>query len=106
MNSSTLMALSRHDGGSLVENADELLQACVRDVIRYGQSAKLTITMTLKPNGDSALKLSADVKATMPKRPQGEAFYYAAEDYSLTRTPPKDEADGLLRSIPSGMAKS
>jgi len=99
MNSSFLMALSRHDGGSLVENADELLQQCVKDVIRYGQTAKLTITVTIKPNGEKALKLMADVKATVPKRPQGEAFYYPTEDFGLTRTPPKDEADGLLARI-------
>lgn len=106
MNSSILMALSRHDGGSLVENADELLKDCVKDVIRYGQKATLTITMTLAPNGENALRLSAAVKATLPKRPQGEAFYWPADDYSLTRTPPKDQDDLLLRSIPSGAAKA
>lgn len=98
MNSSVLMALSRHDGGNLVENADELLKDCVRDVIRYGQKATLTITMQIAPNGESALKLSASVKASMPKRPQGEAFYWPDSENGLTRTPPKDE-DGLLRSI-------
>lgn len=105
MNSSILMALSRHDDGHLIENADELMQNCVRDVTRYGQKATLTITLTLSPNGDKALKLDAAVKATLPKRPQGSAFYWPTEDFSLTRTPPKDD-DLLLRSIPSGVAKA
>lgn len=113
MNSSVLMALSRHDGGALVESADELLKEIVRDVVRYGEKGALTITLTISPNGKgardevvgSALKVSANVKAARPKRVQGEAFYWAAEDDSLTRTPPKEE-DLLLRSIPSGVAKA
>lgn len=99
MNSSVLMALGRHDGGSLVENADELLKECVRDVVRYGQKATLTITLSIAPNGESALKLSASVKATLPKRPQGEAFYWPDAEYGLTRTPPQDE-ELALRPVP------
>lgn len=106
MNSSVLMALSRHDGGHLVENADEMLQAIVRDVIRYGQKGKLVITLEFAANGENALKLKADVKSSLPKRPQGEAFYWPTEDFALTRTPPKEEGDLLLRSIPSGVAKA
>lgn len=98
MNSSFLMALGRHDGGALVENADDLLRDCVRDVIRYGESATLTVTIKIAANGENALKLSAAVKATLPKRPQGEAFYWPAEDNSLTRTPPKEE-DMFLRPV-------
>lgn len=93
MNSSFLMALGRHDSGALVENADELLKDCVAEVTRYGGKATLTVTMTIQPNGDhggSALKVSASAKATMPKRAQGEAFYWAGEDNSLSRNPPKD----------------
>ena len=106
MNSSVLMALGRHDGGALVENADDLLRQCVRDVVRYGEKAKLTISLIVEPNGENALKLKAEVKATLPKRPQGEAFYWPTEDCDLTRTPPRDEDEGLMRSIPGGMAKS
>lgn len=93
MNSSFLMALGRHDGGKLVENADDQLKQCVSEVNRYGGRATLTITMTLQPNGETGgggLELTAAVKTTMPKRPQGKAFYYVAEDDSLSRTPPKD----------------
>ena len=32
-----LMALGRHDGGALIENADEMAAQVARDVIRYGQ---------------------------------------------------------------------
>ena len=105
MNSSVLMALSRHDSGQLIENADELLKDCVKDVVRYGQKATLTITLAISPNGDAALQIDATVKATLPKRPQGSAFYWPADDNSLTRTPPKED-DLLLRSIPSGVAKA
>lgn len=93
MNSSFLMALGRHDGGALVENADELLKDCVKEVTRYGGKATVTITLTVSPNGETgnrALKLSATAKATLPKRAQGEAFYWAGEDDELLRNPPKD----------------
>ena len=43
MNSHVLMALGRHDGGSLIENADEALTKIVRDVVRYGGKGKLTV---------------------------------------------------------------
>lgn len=106
MSSSFLMALGRHDGGSLVENADDMLREVVRDVTRYGKSGKVTVTLTVEPNGESALKVKADVKATLPKRPQGEAFYWPTEDHDLTRTPPKDELDFGPRPVPGGMAKA
>ena len=107
MNSHVLMALGRHDGGSLIENADEMLTALVRDIVRYGGKGKLTISLEISTNGEKALKLKADVKSTSPKRPQGEAFYWADAEDHLSRTPPKDGADDLLlRSIPSGVAKA
>ena len=106
MNSSFLMALGRHDGGSLVENADSMLRDVIRDVTRYGQKGKVTLTMTVEPNGEKALKVSADVKATLPKRPQGEAFYWPTEEFDLTRTPPQDEFEMGPRSVPSGIAKA
>lgn len=93
MNSSFLMAIGRHDSGALVETADDLLKNCVEEVTRYGGKATLTLTLAIQPNGEvgnAALKLSANVKATLPKRAQGEAFYWASEDHSLSRTPPKD----------------
>lgn len=102
MNSSVLMALSRHDSGALIENADDLLKECVRDVVRYGKKATLTITLEISPNGESALKLKASAKATLPKRPQGEAFYWPAEDNSLSRMPPKEAGDDLLTPITGG----
>lgn len=69
MNSSFLMALGRHDGGLLVENADELLRDVIRDVTRYGQKGKVTLDLIVEPNGEKALKISFAVRATLPKRP-------------------------------------
>lgn len=105
LNSHVLMALGRHDGGSLIENADEALTKIVRDVVRYGGKGKLTITLEVCSNSERAIKLKAAVKSTAPQPPQGEAFYWADSDDHLTRTPPKDEYL-LLRAIPSGVAKA
>lgn len=93
MNSSFLTALGRLDGGNLVENADELLQNVVRDVTRYGGKGSVTLTITVAPNGDPnarGIKIGGKVKSTAPSRPQGESFYWADEDGSLRREPPKD----------------
>lgn len=49
MNSAFLMAIGRHDGGNLVENVDEMLSAAIKDVVRYGQKATVTVTMTITP---------------------------------------------------------
>lgn len=107
MNSAILMALGRHDGGALIENADEMAAQVARDVIRYGQKGSVTITLTFAPNGEgTAIKLSAAVKSTAPKRPQGEAFYWVTDDGGLTRTPPKDDdLFGQLRPVPSTQTK-
>lgn len=92
-NSDFLMALGRIDNGSLVESADEFTRQCATEVNRYGGKATLTLTLTFQPNGQpggGALKVSGGVKSTMPKRPQGESFYWVGEDGELQRTPPKD----------------
>lgn len=92
MTNGLVWALQRHNGGEMIAEADELLRKCVSDVTRYGQKAKLTITIEIKPEA-GALKLSADVRAALPKREHGAAFYFAhPEDGSLTREPPKDDS--------------
>lgn len=106
MNNSFLMALGRHDGGNLADEAAELQRQCARAALTRGKPAKLTVEITFKPNGENALELSIGLKATLPKSDHGSAFYWPTEEFDLTRTPPKEEADLLLRSIPSGAAKA
>lgn len=107
-NHNFMAALGRHGNGSVVEDADELMQQAVRAVITNGGKATVTVKLHIKPNGDDggALKIEAECGSTLPKRTYSSAFYWGDEDGHLSRNPPKDAADNLLRSIPSGAAKA
>lgn len=99
MKGDVLMALGRHDSGQFAETCDELLAAVVKDITRFGGTGKVVIEIVVQPNGEEALSVTCTAKNTLPKRKQGTAFYYPTKDGGITRTPPQQEALGLLRSV-------
>lgn len=99
-----LAILARHDGGQLADQMREMLQGVVRDVVRYGGGGELVIKVKVKPNGETGVAVVPEVSSKAPKRASGQAFYYPDADGVLFRNPPDDEADRLLRSVPSSKA--
>lgn len=93
-----LMAFQRHDGGSAVSNADELLTRLLEEVTRFGGKGKIVVEAELAPNGDHGVEVTFQTKATFPKRAQGRAFYFRDDAGLLTRTPPPEEQ--ALRPVP------
>jgi hypothetical protein len=98
--------LARHDGGDLADQMREMMQRVVRDVVRYGGVGEMTVKIRVKPTGEKGVALLPEVSSKAPKRAAGQAFYYPDEDGDLFRQAPESEADMLLRSVPSGLAKA
>ncbi len=96
-NSHFLMALGRHDGGSVVETADEQLREVISAVNRTGGKGSVSITINVAPNGDRGLEVSLTVAAKAPKVDFGKAFYFTGKDGDLSRTPPPYVQETLLR---------
>lgn len=90
-NSHFLMALGRHDGGGVVETADEALREVISAVLRTGKKGKVSITMDVSPNGERGLEVSCSVAATAPRVAFGKSFYFQNESGDLTREAPSRE---------------
>lgn len=100
-NSHFLMVLGHHDGGGVVEHADEKLREVVSQVIRTGKKGKVSVTIEVSPNGDSgtAVKINAKLTASAPQIAFAESFFFRNENNDLTRTPPRGEEANLLRMM-------
>lgn len=87
-NSHFLMALGRHDGGQVVETADQQLREVISSVLRTGKKGSVTIKLEVGANGESGLETSFVVTASAPKLSFGKSFYYTDRTGDLTRTAP------------------
>lgn len=96
-NSHFLMALGRHDEGSVVETADEALRDVISQVMRTGKKGSVTLTMEVEPNGPKGLEVSCKLAAKAPQLAFGKSFYFTNQSGDLTRTPPRGEEGQLLR---------
>lgn len=95
-NSHFLMALGRHDGGAVVETADEQLREVIAAVNRTGKKGAVSITVNVAPNGDRGLEVSCTVAAKAPAVDFGKAFYFIGKGGDLSRTPPPHIQETLL----------
>ncbi|HMR51217.1 MAG TPA: hypothetical protein PKA33_01565 [Amaricoccus sp.] len=96
-NSHFLMALGRHDGGLVIETADQQLREVVAAVLRTGKKGSVSVTLEVAPNGESGLEVSCKVTAKAPAVSFGRSFYYTDRAGDLSRKPPDYVSDSLLR---------
>jgi len=97
-NSHFLMALGRHDGGHVIETADQQLRDVIAAVMRTGKKGSVTMTMSVGTNGDTGLEVSCKVKATAPEVEFGKSFYFMGREGDLTRNAPNYVQESLLES--------
>ena len=97
-NSHFLMALGRHDGGHVIDTADEALKDVIAAVMRTGKKGSVSITMSVGANGETGLEVSCKVKATAPEVEFGKSFYFMGKQGELTRNAPQYVQDTLLKS--------
>lgn len=102
---STLSAM--HSGKVLAD-----LDDAMREVTRHVQSAqakgKLTLTLSIVPNGTGAgetplFKVEDSVKVTLPKKPRVGQTFFADDDSNLTRRNPHQDEMKLV-SLDGGKA--
>lgn len=95
-NSHFLMALGRHDEGSVVETADDALRDVIAAVLRTGKKGSVAITMEVEPNGQKGLEVSCKLQAKAPQVAFGKSFYFTNTNGDLTRTSPSGEMAELF----------
>lgn len=88
-------------GGFLEDCADEL-EKVVAAVDETGKTAKLVITLTLKPasKGQGAIVMSDKVEAKLPALPVGETILFVTNENDLVANDPRQK-DLPLKSIAS-----
>lgn len=96
-NSHFLMALGRHDGGHVVETADEQLRDVIAAVMRTGKKGSVTIQLNVEANGEQGLQTSFGVKANAPQVQFGKSFYYSDKNGDLSRQPTDYVQQSLLK---------
>lgn len=96
MNSQFLMAIGRHDGGSVVETIDDRLPEIIAAVRQTGKKGSVSVTMNISPNGENGLTVEFAVAAKAPNVQFGQSFYYTDQNGALTRTAPAAEGSRLL----------
>ena len=96
-NSHFLMALGRHDGGHVVETADQQLRDVIASVLRTGKKGSVAITMAVAPNGETGLEVSCKVSAKAPDVEFGKSFYYMDRQGDLTRQAPDLKQQNMFK---------
>lgn len=79
-------------GATQVELSEELHQ-CVERARITGKSSKLTLTLTIKPNGNSGqYTLTEDIKAKLPRLDRGATLMFGTPEGNLQRQDPNQRA--------------
>lgn len=68
--------------GTVAEEIDELLTEALQATADTGKQSKVTISLTIKPNGNGVYKIMDDVKSILPKF-DNQLFYSPMENSSL-----------------------
>lgn len=92
-----LRALGHVDGGAAVGVADEQLSAVLQSVRQTGKKGTVTVELHVAPNGERGFKVTTKVKAKAPDLDFGESFFFTDRSGHLTRTPPAEESEDLIR---------
>jgi hypothetical protein len=81
--------LADHRRGRLHAELTEKLAELAAEVIAKGSSGKLTLTVAIGHGGEDQVEIADDVKLTLPKGKRGKAVWFATEQGSLSRQPPR-----------------
>ncbi len=75
--------------GQLVIQATDELQDVITAVVEHGKKGSLTLKLMIEPNGDNAVTITSEVKATVPKPGVGKAIFFADQGGNLSRRDPR-----------------
>ncbi|WP_290494472.1 hypothetical protein [Hyphomonas sp. UBA4494] len=100
---SFISVLKEYRKGALLAALDEELLIVASEVEEKGKSGSLTLTLSLKPNGQEAVTMAAKVSSKIPKETIGDAIYFVQAG-NLSRSQP-DQLDMLEDEVATQRSK-
>ncbi|GEM_PF-3728967 len=101
-----LATIAAMNSGTVMNDLDDALREATKHAQDAGAKAKLTLELTIIPNGLGAgdtplLKVVDKIKVSLPKKPRQPSVFFADEESNLTRRNPNQE-DMRFASIDGG----
>lgn len=84
--------------GRLVDELSEKMQGLVAAVSATGRPGKITLELSVRPNGNTAVILTDKVKLKEPEPKHGDNVFFIVGSGDLTRSDPR-QAELPLRRI-------
>lgn len=86
-------------GGTTYEELGTRLTEVVQAVMETRKTGSLTIALKVKPNGESSVIITDEIKSKIPEGTRGETLFFATSAGTLVRDDPRQEKLPL-RSVP------
>lgn len=96
-NTSFSQTLANLQRGSTIEELDQLLTDALQASQDTGKVSKVSVTLTIKPNGMGTYKITDDVKSTLPKFDKEATVLFTDRDQQLVREDPRQQKLDLER---------
>lgn len=90
--------MSVREGGA-IEELRATLEEATQAVLCTGKAGKVSLNISIKPNGTSKVFIKDDVKATIPKADSEETLYFVTDDGGLSRRDPRQLVLGELSQV-------
>lgn len=85
--------------GETLDDLTARLAEVVEAVMDTRKSGAITISLTIKPNGDSGVIVAESIKSKVPEKARGDTVFFATSGGSLVRQDPRQK-DLPLHSVP------
>lgn len=93
------LALLRH--GDCEDEVNAKLTECLQATMDTGKVSTLTIKLSIKPNGNGVVKVTDDVKATVPKFDRESTVLFTDKNNQLVREDPRQQKLDLQNLNPA-----
>jgi len=88
--------------GDTLAQLDDLLSEALQASNDTGKVSKVTVSLTIKPNGRGTYKIMDDVKSTLPKFDKEPTVLFTDGDQQLVREDPRQQKLKLEQVSESG----
>ncbi|GEM_PF-1704585 len=88
--------------GDTLQQLDDLLSEALQASNDTGKVSKVSVTLTIKPNGRGTYKIMDDVKSTLPKFDKEPTVLFTDGDQQLVREDPRQQKLKLEQVSESG----
>jgi hypothetical protein len=86
-------------GGATLDDLTEQMAELVTAVLATQKSGTLNLKIKVSPNGLTSVRLSPDIKKTVPEPSRGESVFFVKDGHDLVRNDPR-QPDLPLRAVP------